>query len=124
MHAIDTRGTEDKMGCAECRCDLYNVTRHESVVARPLGYKGGVLCCPDQSRCRLKQGFHGDKRSIYLRYTVKYMDWDSSSMIPLKIYILEVTDVWTKADQSKGIQDSHHCAVMILNLNINGLIHA
>ncbi|PIN04734.1 hypothetical protein CDL12_22731 [Handroanthus impetiginosus] len=26
VHAIDTRGAEDKLGCTECRCDLYNVT--------------------------------------------------------------------------------------------------
>nr|GMD32479.1 Protein kinase UbiB [Ipomoea batatas] len=30
LHAIDTRGAEDKMGCIECRCELYNVTEDES----------------------------------------------------------------------------------------------
>jgi len=24
VHAIDTCGTEDKLGCTECRCELYN----------------------------------------------------------------------------------------------------
>ncbi|KAG6410657.1 hypothetical protein SASPL_128722 [Salvia splendens] len=92
VHAIDTRGADDKMGCTECRCDLYGFFEAG----------GGLHCCPDDSRCRLKQGFRGENKRIYLRYTVKYVEWDSSSI---------VTDVWTKADQSKGIRATHHCKV-------------
>lgn len=113
VHAIDTRGAEDKMGCAECRCDLYGVTGDEGL---PLGYMGGVLCCGDERRCRVREGLFVEKRSLHLRYTVKYVDWDSSSMLPLKIYILDVTDVWTKGDESKGIRSTHHCTVMIHDL--------
>ncbi|KAK3008370.1 hypothetical protein RJ639_014078 [Escallonia herrerae] len=34
VHAIDTRGAEDRLGCTECKCDLYNVTVDE--YGRPL----------------------------------------------------------------------------------------
>ncbi|MCI66361.1 stress up-regulated Nod 19 protein, partial [Trifolium medium] len=29
VHAIDTRDAEDKSGCTECKCGLYNVTVDE-----------------------------------------------------------------------------------------------
>ncbi|XP_057767715.1 uncharacterized protein LOC130987996 [Salvia miltiorrhiza] len=96
VHAIDTRGAEDKMGCTECRCDLYGGGG---------GDGGGLHCCPDGSRCRLQQGFHGGKRSIYLRYSVKYVEWDSSSILPLSIYILDVTDHVSTSTAT------HHCAI-------------
>ncbi|CAA0811231.1 Unknown protein [Striga hermonthica] len=104
VHAIDTRGARDKLGCTECRCDLYNVTV-------PGNYKGGVSCCYDESRCEVEQGFHGAKKSLYLRYTVKYVEWDQLSFVPVMIYILDVADVWTRADESSGAKDRHNCAV-------------
>ncbi|KAG5040667.1 hypothetical protein JHK85_013143 [Glycine max] len=35
-------------------------------------YKGGMFCCYDQMQCRLREGFDGTKRSLYLRYTIDY----------------------------------------------------
>lgn len=99
VHAIDTRGAEDKLGCTECRCDLYNVTVE--------GYNGGLRCCHDKARCRVKAGFNGVKRGLYLRYTVKYADWDTS-IIPVEIYIFDVTDIWTK---KSGLRARHRCLV-------------
>jgi hypothetical protein len=77
VHAIDTRGVEDRIGCTECRCELYNVTQDAN--GKPLGsdYGGGLQCCPDGTKCRLKKGFQGSKRILYLRYTVKWVNWDS-----------------------------------------------
>lgn len=114
VHAIDLRGVEDGMGCSECRCDLYDGT--EEVMAS--GYKGGLKCCADERRCRMKEEFqfHDEKRKVYLRYTVKYVGWDPSSIVAVKIYVLDVTDVWTKGDESKGIRATHHCGVMIHDL--------
>lgn len=106
VHAIDTRGAEDKLGCTECRCDLYNVT---GLDLSP-NYNGGLRCCYDEARCRVKEGFQGVKRSLYLRYTVTYVDWDAS-IIPVEIYILDVTDIWTKADESRRLRARHHCLV-------------
>ena len=70
VHAIDTRGLVDKMGCTECKCDLYNVTKDENGEPLRPDYKGGMFCCYDQMQCRLREGFDGTKRSLYLRYTV------------------------------------------------------
>ncbi|KAH6755501.1 stress up-regulated Nod 19 protein [Perilla frutescens var. hirtella] len=110
VHAIDTRGAEDKLGCTECRCDLYNVTMDEYGYALPPDYNGGLKCCHDEARCRVKEGFPVVKRSLYLRYTVTYMDWDAS-IIPVQIYIFDVTDIYTKADVSRGLRAKHHCLI-------------
>ncbi|KAG8388170.1 hypothetical protein BUALT_Bualt02G0098000 [Buddleja alternifolia] len=110
VHAIDTRGAEDKLGCTECRCDLYNVTVNEYGRVLPENYNGGLECCYDETRCRVKEGFQGVKRSLYLSYKVEYVDWDAS-IVPVKIYILDVTDIWTKADETRGLRAIHHCLV-------------
>ncbi|KAL3835427.1 hypothetical protein ACJIZ3_010163 [Penstemon smallii] len=111
VHAIDTRGAEDKSGCIECRCDLYNVTEDQFGRVLPPSYKGGLYCCYDDVRCKVKEEFRGvEKKGLYLRYTVKYVDWDTS-IVPVKIYIIDVTDIWTKADESRGMRDSHCCLV-------------
>lgn len=110
VHAIDTRGVEDKLGCTECRCDLYNVTKDE--YDRPLrpDYKGGLACCYDQTQCKLRHGFEGVRRSLYLKYTVQWVDWDSS-IVPVKIYIFDVTDSWKRFNDSTGQGTKHLCQI-------------
>ncbi|XWS37021.1 hypothetical protein CRYUN_Cryun19dG0007900 [Craigia yunnanensis] len=110
VHAIDTRSVEDRMGCTECRCDLYNVT--EDGTGNPLrpDYKGGLLCCYDGTQCRMKQGFEGIKRTLYLKYTVKWVDMDSS-VLPVKNYIFDITDGWKRSTNSTGINAEHSCQV-------------
>lgn len=100
VHAIDTRGVVDRMGCTECRCDLYNVTVDE--YGRHLGsnYTGGLYCCYDQTHCRVRDGFQGITRKLYLKYTVKWVDWDES-IVPVKIYIFDVTDSGKRTNSSK-----------------------
>ncbi|CAL0324488.1 unnamed protein product [Lupinus luteus] len=110
IHAIDTRGAEDKKGCTECWCDLYNVTKNEYGEPLKPGYKGGLYCCYDHTQCKLREGFEGPKRSIYLRYTVKWVDWDNF-VVPVKIYILDVTDTLQISDSSEGINGNHDCKV-------------
>ncbi|XP_009360279.2 uncharacterized protein LOC103950769 [Pyrus x bretschneideri] len=107
VHAIDTRGAENGLGCTECRCDLYNVSTDSR--GRPLrpGYIGGLFCCYDGVQCRVKQGFNGVRRNLYLRYTVKWVDW-SDSIVPVKIYIFDVTD---KMNHSAGHAIEHECRV-------------
>ncbi|KAJ4981099.1 hypothetical protein NE237_031936 [Protea cynaroides] len=102
VHAIDTRGVVDRLGCTECRCDLYNITKDQ--FGRPLhpGYTGGLRCCYDQTQCRVQEGFENIKRSLYLRYTVKWMDWEDT-ILPVKIYILDVTDSRKSADDSTSL---------------------
>ncbi|KAK2437562.1 hypothetical protein QL285_022436 [Trifolium repens] len=71
IHAIDTRGAEDKVGCTECKCDLYNVTVDEYGKAIKPDYKG----------------------------------------VPVKIYIIDVTDSLKISDDSKGMDFDHSCEV-------------
>lgn len=110
VHAIDTRGVEDKLGCTECRCDLYNITVDEYGQTLSPDYAGGLRCCYDHTQCRLRHGFEGASRSLYLKYTVKWVDWDSS-IVPVKIYIFDVTDTWKNSDDSTGLSTEHDCQV-------------
>ncbi|PPR85071.1 hypothetical protein GOBAR_AA35639 [Gossypium barbadense] len=108
VHAIDTRGAKDKLGCTECRCDLYNVTVDE--YERPLRpcYKGGLLCCYDRIQYSVKHGFEAVRRTFYLRYTEKWIDMDRS-ILPVKIYIFDITDSWKRTPSSTGINAEHKC---------------
>ncbi|XP_052481450.1 uncharacterized protein LOC105764847 isoform X1 [Gossypium raimondii] len=110
VHAIDTRGAEDKLGCTECRCDLYNVTDDE--YGRPLRpyYKGGLLCCYDRTQCKVKHGFEAVRRTLYLRYTVKWIDMDRF-VLPVKIYIFDITDSWKRTPSSTEINAEHKCKI-------------
>ncbi|KAF8408527.1 hypothetical protein HHK36_007683 [Tetracentron sinense] len=110
IHAIDTRGVEDRLGCTECRCDLYNVTEDE--YGRPLrpDYSGGLYCCYDQTQCRTIEGFESIRRSLYLRYTVKWVDWEDS-IVPVNIYIFDVTDTGKRANDSTTFNARHGCQV-------------
>jgi hypothetical protein len=45
-----------------------------------------------------------------MRYTVEYVDWDTS-IVPVKIYIFDVTDTWKKVDDTAGLPTKHHCLV-------------
>jgi hypothetical protein len=94
VHAIDTRGAADRAGCTECRCDLYNVTVDENGRRIGAGYAGGTHCCYDQTRCAVVGSFAGgEARELFLRYTVMWLDWsDAAAVVPVMIYILDVTD--------------------------------
>ncbi|KAI9126821.1 hypothetical protein K1719_002417 [Acacia pycnantha] len=110
VHAIDTRGVEDRLGCIECKCDLYNTTVDE--YGRPLrpDYLGGLLCCYHKTQCRVKEGFEGPRRSLYFRYTVKWVDW-SDLVVPVKIYALDVTDTLQVPNGSKALGIKHNCMI-------------
>lgn len=115
IHAIDTRGVKDRLGCTECKCSLYNVTKDED--GRPLidGYVGGLYCCYDKTRCQLSEGFNGGEiRKLYLRYTVKWAPWDET-MVPVKIYIFDVADTGTTSDASPS------CKVWVIFEHLIGL---
>ncbi|KAJ1269386.1 hypothetical protein BS78_07G207900 [Paspalum vaginatum] len=94
VHAIDTRGAVDRLGCTECRCALYNVTVDEYGRAIGEGYTGGLRCCYDGTRCSaaLARGEQELARKVFLRYTVTWQDW-SPAVLPVRIYIFDVTDM-------------------------------
>ncbi|XP_061363340.1 uncharacterized protein LOC133306947 [Gastrolobium bilobum] len=112
--AIDTRGTQDRKGCSECRCDLMNLTKNfynvtKGIIGEPLTpdyYKGGLLCCQDNLKCKLREGFEGPKRKLALRYKIRWVDWDENQ-IPLNFYILDSTDKM----KSNGSTSFHECQV-------------
>ncbi|CAL5373181.1 unnamed protein product [Camellia sinensis] len=110
VHAIDTRGVEERLGCTECRCDLYNVTEDKNGQPLKPDYIGGLECCYDQTRCKVREGFESVKRGLYMRYTVKWVDLDAS-VVPVKIYIFDVTDTWKKLNDSTGLGTKHNCLV-------------
>ncbi|XP_045805133.1 uncharacterized protein LOC123898265 [Trifolium pratense] len=111
IHAIDTRGVEDNMGCTECKCDLYNVTKDESGKILSPNYKGGLQCCPDNSKCKLREGYLGPKLKLYLKYTIQWFNWEEY-MLPVKIYIFDVTDTLKISDKSKGMMTlKHDCKI-------------
>ncbi|KAL4191960.1 hypothetical protein AMTRI_Chr06g169920 [Amborella trichopoda] len=119
IHAIDMRGVEDRSRCGECRCDLYNVTEDENGRSIEDNYYGGLRCCYDGTQCRLKEGLQGlGAKGVYLKYTVKWMEWDDS-IIPLKIYILDVTDSGERILNSTSPQGQLGCQVEY-NVDSNG----
>ncbi|KAL6003507.1 hypothetical protein ACLOJK_023738 [Asimina triloba] len=101
VHAIDTRGVVDRMGCAECRCNLYNVTKDAGGTPLRKGYNGGLLCCYDQTQCKVREGVENVRRKLYLRYTVKWVEWDDS-ILPVQIYVLDVTDNRLSSKSNRG----------------------
>jgi Stress up-regulated Nod 19 len=81
------------------RCGLYNVTIDEYGHAIRPNYTGGLYCCYDETQCKLKEGFESVTRTIFLKYTVKWVDWEPR-IIPVKIYILDITDPGTNSHES------------------------
>ncbi|KAK4726667.1 hypothetical protein R3W88_031584 [Solanum pinnatisectum] len=98
LHAIDTRGAEDRLGCTECRYDLYNVTKDENNRDIEPDYIGGSSCCYDGTICK---------------YTVKYIDWDAFIM-PVNRYLLDITDTWKKPEKLNSTMARHHCKIEYL----------
>ncbi|KAJ6672141.1 STRESS UP-REGULATED NOD 19 PROTEIN [Salix viminalis] len=110
VHAIDTRGAVDRLGCTECRCDMYNVTVDEDGQHLRPDYTGGLKCCYDQTRCKVQKGYGGVRRSLYLRYTVEWVDWDCG-IIPVKVFIFDVTDTGKRLNVSTGSSPENGCQV-------------
>jgi hypothetical protein len=110
---IDTRGTKDREGCTECRCDHFNLPKNfynvtTGIDGKPLGsnYKGGLFCCQDNLQCKLQKGFEAPTRKLALRYKITWVDWNQQQ-IPLRFYILDSTD----RVRTNGSQFIHDCKV-------------
>ncbi|XP_020595123.1 uncharacterized protein LOC110035229 [Phalaenopsis equestris] len=111
VHVIDTRKVEDRLGCIECKCSLYNVTSDEYGRQLANGYMGGLHCCYDETQCRVEEGFgDGGERKLYLRYTLKWIEW-SPRIIPVKIYILDVTATRDLPTGLNFVNPSYSCKV-------------
>ncbi|KAL2935531.1 Adhesion G protein-coupled receptor F5 [Bienertia sinuspersici] len=120
VHAIDTRGAVDRLGCTECKCSLYNVTVDEYGRHIRPDYEGGLWCCYDETRCKVKEGFQHAPRKLYLRYSIEWIDWDDKSLLPVKIYIFDVTDTWKPSNgkhQCKIEYEVNHCDSLAMATN-------
>lgn len=96
VHAIDTRGAVDKRGCAECACDLYSLTEAQAQKVGP-DYVGGLYCCQDAMHCDVLPDYEGAERTLFMEYYVSWVDM-SDDVVPVTIYILDVTDGKTSAN--------------------------
>jgi len=92
LHGIDTRGAAHRWACTECRCDLFSGGNRTQDL--PEDYIGGLYCCEDETRCKLREGFNGDdvsfERKYHLQYTWTYIDYDEC-IVPLTQMGLDVT---------------------------------
>lgn len=85
------------------------MTKNEEGLTLPSTYKGGFLCCYDNTQCKLREGFKGAQRSLYLKYTIKWVKWDQF-VLPIDVYILDVTDQ-ISPNSDKGLSPGHNCWV-------------
>ncbi|KAM3237594.1 hypothetical protein P3L10_012623 [Capsicum annuum] len=78
--------------------------------------------------CRLKKGPRGLKKGFYLKYTVKYVDWDAASIVPVKVHIFDITDSWEKLETSTAVA-KHQCQIeysvesCFADENVHGCTH-
>jgi hypothetical protein len=90
VHAVDTRGALDRMGCYECKCHLFTGINHANL---PEGYLGGMKCCTDESRCVLRDDVNGDdaalERTVHLKYTWTHVAFDEC-VVPVQHVGLDV----------------------------------
>ncbi|CAN1761302.1 Late embryogenesis abundant protein 47 [Linum perenne] len=113
VHTIDTRGAVDRVGCTECRKDLYNVTVDQFGVAFGSDYHGGLAVCYAGSKCRVRDGYDGATWSLRMRYEVTWMEWVAAAVVPVRLYIFDVCDdMKLRVDPSDGtVRAEHDCKV-------------
>ena len=115
LMAIDTRGAENKKGCTEGKCDLFNLPKdfYNNTLGmdlKPLSptYEGGIFCCKDGFQCKLQKGFLAQTRKLSLRYKITWVDWNEFQ-VPVKFYVLDSTDRVIR----NGSTTIHDCQVKI-----------
>ncbi|CAN1257277.1 hypothetical protein LINPERPRIM_LOCUS9566 [Linum perenne] len=77
VHAIDTRGVEDSLGCTECLCDLYNVAKDD--ISESHGW------CVDVKKTRLRMPTSG-----YVVYGVAHQHTGGIG-VTLYLKVIEIT---------------------------------
>mmetsp|Transcript_53466 Transcript_53466/g.97795 ORF Transcript_53466/g.97795 Transcript_53466/m.97795 type:complete len:268 (+) Transcript_53466:1-804(+) len=92
-HLIDTRGVEDKRGCTECKCSLLGTRGFLPVTT------GGLTCCHstevDGGKCP-STGVDMGNQTYYIRYTIRWRDFNPATTLPLEVITFDATDNNTK----------------------------
>lgn len=110
-HIIDLRNVSDARGCSECECNVTGVSPWDP------RYLGGIECCHssdfDGGKCSLQPGIEKSNITYYIRYTLKFKDYDDS-VLPLNVMTLEITDnntEWSDLRATPGAYPESHAAL-------------
>lgn len=108
-HAIDLRNVTNRRSCTECECSHLHSHAPDN---RTLG---GLSCCHstdfDGGKCPVSDDVVSSNQTYYIRYTIKWRDFDASSAKPLEVITFDASDNNTKwgdlAFLSGGFSQSH-----------------
>lgn len=110
-HLIDIRDVRDKRACTECKCSELGTRGFLNVT------EGGLTCCHsttlDGGKCRLREEFAevSTNATYYIRYTIKWRDFNPITTLPLEVVTFDATDNNTKWGDLPfipgGFQESH-----------------
>jgi len=110
VHGIDTRGALHRMGCTECRCDLFSGGHRSKPL--PPHYGGGLMCCGDETRCKLRDDVNRDdaslERQYQLKYTWTFIDYDEC-IKPVTELSVDVTVPLGETDGPVEYDIDGHC---------------
>jgi len=93
-HLIDIRGARNKRACTECKCSEMGSHGFLNVT------EGGLSCCHstfyDGGKCFLKSETPVQNQTYYIRYTIKWRDFNPATTLPLEVITFDATDNNTK----------------------------
>jgi hypothetical protein len=93
-HLIDIRNVSNKRACTECKCSELGVHAFLNVT------EGGLECCHstdlDGGKCPLLHDAPQTNATYYIRYTIKWRDFNAATVLPLEVITLDATDNNTK----------------------------
>jgi hypothetical protein len=108
-HLIDIRGSRDKRACSECKCSELGSHAFSNLTT------GGLSCCHstffDGGKCILKPETPITNQTYYMRYTIRWRDFNPATTLPLEVITFDATDNNTKWGDlprlSGGFSESH-----------------
>jgi hypothetical protein len=93
-HLIDTRNVSNHRACTECKCSELGTRGFLDVT------EGGLSCCHstfyDGGKCPLLPDTPSSNVTYYLRYTIKWRDFNPATTLPLEVVTFDATDNNTK----------------------------
>lgn len=94
-HLIDIRGVRDKRACSECKCSEMGSRGFLNVT------EGGLTCCHstfyDGGKCpQAKPDSPISNATYYIRYTIRWNDYNPETQLPLEVITFDATDNNTK----------------------------